>query len=68
LCSSCAGTSETLLESYGGRGRESIALLQQIRPSAGPHRVAGFVARGAVYVLIALTFFVIVTLISPRAG
>jgi hypothetical protein len=67
LCSGCATSAETLLELYGCRGRESIALVQEVRPSARPHRVVGFVARGALYLLIALTFFLIVTLISSRA-
>jgi hypothetical protein len=67
LCSRCATTAETLLELYGGRGRESIALVREVRPSARPHRVVGFVARGALYLLIALTFFLIVTLISSAA-
>lgn len=68
LCSRCATSAETLLELHGGRGRRSIALVQQVRPSARPHRVVGFVARGALYLLIALTFFVIVTLVSSLAG
>jgi hypothetical protein len=68
LCRRCATGAGTLLELYGGRGREAIALVQEVRPSARPHRVVGFFARGAVYLLIALMFFVIVTLISSRAG
>ena len=67
LCSRCAASAETLLKLYGGRGRESIALVQEVRPSTRPHRVVGFVARGAVYLLIALTVFLIVTLVSSRA-
>jgi hypothetical protein len=67
LCSRCATRAEILLELYGGRGRKSIALVQEARPSARPHRVVGFVARGALYLLIALAFFLIVTLISSAA-
>jgi hypothetical protein len=67
LCSRCAARAETLLELYGGRGRKSIALVQEIRPLARPHRVVGFVARGALSLLIALAFFLIVTLISSAA-
>jgi hypothetical protein len=67
LCSRCATSAETLLELYGGRGRESIALVQEVRPSARAHRVVGFLARGALYLLIALAFFLIVTLISSAA-
>jgi hypothetical protein len=66
LCSRCATSAETLLELYGGRGRESIALVKEVRPSVSPHRVVGLVARGALYLLIALTFFLIVTMISSR--
>lgn len=68
LCSRCTTSADTLLELYAGRDRESIALVQEVRPSARPHRLAGFVARGALYLLIALTFFLIVTLISSRAA
>jgi hypothetical protein len=67
LCSRCATSAETLLELYGGRGREAIALVQEVRPSARSHRVVGFLARGALYLLIALAFFLIVTLISSYA-
>jgi hypothetical protein len=52
---------------YGGSGREAIALVEEVRPSARPHRVVGFVVRGALYLLIALAFFLIVTLISSSA-
>jgi hypothetical protein len=38
--------------------------VQEVRQSAAAPRVVGFIARGAVYLLIALTFFLIVTLIS----
>jgi hypothetical protein len=67
LCSRCATSAETLLELYGGRGRQSIALVQEVRPSARAPRVVGFLARGALYLLIALAFFLIVTLISSAA-
>ena len=67
LCSRCATKADTLLKLYGGRGRESIALVQEVRPSARPHRVVGFLARGALYLLVALAFFLIVTLVSSRA-
>jgi hypothetical protein len=66
LCSRCASGAETLLELYGGRGRGSIALVQEVRPSERPYRVAAFVVRSALYLLIALAFFLIVTLISSR--
>jgi hypothetical protein len=68
LCSRCSTRAESLVDLYGGRGRDAIRLVQEVSPSARPHRVVGFVARGAVYLLIALTFFLIVTAISSRAG
>jgi hypothetical protein len=67
LCSRCATSAETLLDLYGGRGRKSIALVQEVRPRVRAHRVVGFVARGAFYLLIALMFFAIVTLISSAS-
>jgi hypothetical protein len=67
LCRRCATSAGTLLELYGGRGREAIALVQEVRPSARSHRVVGFLARGALYLLVALAFFLIVTLISSAA-
>jgi len=67
LCRRCATSAGTLLELYGGRGREAIALLQEVRPSARSHRVVGFLARGALYLLIVLAAFLIVTLISSAA-
>jgi hypothetical protein len=67
FCSRCATRAETLLELHGGRGRNSIALVQEVRPAARPHRVVGFAARGALYLLVALAFFLIVTLISSAA-
>jgi hypothetical protein len=66
LCSHCSTRVESLVELYGGRGRNAIRLAQQVRPSAPAHKVAGFIARGALYLLIAFTFFLIVTLISSR--
>jgi hypothetical protein len=68
LCSHCSTRAESLVELYGGRGRDAIRLAQEVRPSAPAHKVAGFIARGVFYLLIALAFFLIVTLISSRAG
>jgi hypothetical protein len=68
LCSHCSTRAESLIELYGGCGRDAIRLAQEVRPSAPARKVAGFIARGALYVLIAITFFVIVTAISSRAG
>lgn len=67
LCRSCASGSESLVARYGGHGREAIALVNEARAAPSPHRVAGFLARSVLYLLIAVTFFVIVTLISASA-
>ena len=64
LCSRCAARADSLVEFYGGRGCEAITLVREVRPSAPPWRVVGFIARGVVYLLIALTFFLIVTVFS----
>jgi hypothetical protein len=68
LCIHCSTRAESLVELYGGRGRDAIRLAQEVRPPAPAHKVAGFIARGALYILIAVTFFLIVTAISSRAG
>jgi hypothetical protein len=41
--------------------------VHEVRPSAAAPKVVGFIARGAVYFLVAVTFFLIVTLISSYA-
>ena len=46
---------------------DALRLVQDAGPSAPAHRVVGFVAHGVLYVLIAVTFFLIVTLISASA-
>jgi hypothetical protein len=68
LCNHCSTRAESLVELYGGRGRDAIRLAQEVRPSAPVHKVVGFIARGVFYLLIAITFFLIVTAISSRAG
>jgi hypothetical protein len=64
LCSRCA-------TAYGSDSQSArptaVRLVQEVRPSAAPPKVVGFIARGAVYFLIAATFFLIVTLISAYA-
>jgi hypothetical protein len=66
LCRGCAAGADPLLQLYGGRGREAIRLVAEIRVSPparkAPPRVFGYAARGIVYVLIAMAAFVLVTL------
>ena len=67
LCGRCA----TAYASAGGSRSvpaNAVTLVQEVRPRAGAPKVVGFIARGAVYLLIAVTFFLIVTAISSRAG
>jgi hypothetical protein len=71
LCSRCAAQADRLLEMHGGRGRDAISLARPARGSALPttprQRAFGFLARGLLYLLVALAFFFIVTLITSRA-
>ena len=65
LCSRCA-------TAYGSGSQSArptaVRLVQEVRPSAAAPKVVGFLARAAAYLLIAVTFFLIVTAISSRAG
>jgi hypothetical protein len=67
LCSRCA--TEAFGSARGSRSvrPDELRLLQEVRPPARPHRVVGFIARGAVYLLVAAAFFLIVTLIGSYA-
>ena len=64
LCGRCAGEAESLVDRYGGYGGATIALVNEASMPTTSRRMFAPVARGAVYVLIALTFFLIVTLFS----
>jgi len=64
LCGRCAGEAESLVDRYGGYGGAAIALVSEASPPTTSRRMFASLARGAVYVLIALTFFLIVTLFS----
>jgi hypothetical protein len=70
LCRDCATFADSLLELYGGRGRDAISLVQEIRASPPPRtvqpRVGGYAARGVLYLLIAVASFVLVTLVTSR--
>jgi hypothetical protein len=70
LCDDCATRADPLLELYGGRGRDAMRLVQEIRASSPPRtvqpRVLGYTARGIVYLLIAVASFLLVTLVTSR--
>jgi hypothetical protein len=68
LCGDCARSADSLLELYGGRGRNGISLVHEIHGSPPPRsvqpRVLGSFARGVLYLLIAVASFVLVTLVT----
>lgn len=71
LCARCAARADRLLDVYGGRGRASMRLTESdaadaTAPSLVP-RASGMLLRGAVYVLIALAMFFLVTLLTARS-
>ena len=70
LCSRCAADPGRLLEVHGGHGREAIRFVQAESVSAveaGPaRRVGGLLGRSLLYLLIALSAFVVVTLVTSR--
>jgi hypothetical protein len=71
LCRNCATFADVLLDLYGGCGRDSVVLVHEIRASSPTRsvqpRVFGHVARGILYLLIALAAFVLVTLATSGA-
>src|SRR5262249_18084493 len=64
LCGGGAEEQKSLADGYGGHGGRAIALVSEASPPTTSRRMFASLARGAVYVLIALTFFLIVTLFS----
>jgi hypothetical protein len=70
LCARCAADADDLLEMYGGRGRTSVQVTEPDTAEAIPlalvRRASGVLLRGAVYALIALAVFFVVTLITSR--
>lgn len=70
LCALCAGESDRILETYGGRGRAAVGLVQEVSPPAVERapvrRAGGMIVRGLVYVLIALATFLLVTFVTAR--
>jgi hypothetical protein len=71
LCRNCAMFADVLLDLYGGCGRDSVVLVHEIRASLPTRsvqpRVFGHVARGILYLLIALAAFVLVTMATSGA-
>jgi hypothetical protein len=65
LCSRCASRGDDIVELYGGR--EAITLVHEGQRAKRYHGVVAFLIRGVVYLLIAVAFFLIVTLISSYA-
>ena len=68
LCRDCAAFADPLLDLYGGRGREAIRLVQEFR-AGPPERTAqprpfGYAIRGALYLLIGIASFFLVTLVT----
>jgi hypothetical protein len=70
LCARCAARGDRLLDVYGGRARASMRLAESDAADATVPslvgRVSGVLIRGAVYVLIALAVFFVVTLLTAR--
>src|SRR5262245_18007719 len=68
LCRDCATLADSLLELYGGRGREAIRLVEEIRASTRPRRVhprvLRYPAHGVLYLLIAFAAFLLVTVVT----
>jgi hypothetical protein len=71
LCRGCANGAAGLLNLYGGHGRETIRLTQAApvaTTDSGPVRsVGGMLARGLVYLLIAVAGFLLVTLVTSQS-
>lgn len=70
LCRRCATQADLLVELHGGCDRSATTLVQESRaalpPRTAPFRVLSFTARATLYVLIALTAFLVVTLVTSR--
>jgi hypothetical protein len=70
LCVRCASAAGGVLDVYGGRGRASMRVLQplkgEVTAPALIRRASGVLVRAALYILIALATFFVVTLITSR--
>jgi hypothetical protein len=70
LCARCASDADRLLDAYGVRGRASLRVSRPGTAEATGlmllRRTSGALIRTAVYVLIALATFFVITLITAR--
>ena len=68
LCRRCAERPGSLLEAYGGRGRDALKVthVHVGRETEPGHTVRGIILRGLVYILIAIAAFVVVTSVASR--
>jgi hypothetical protein len=68
LCARCVARADRLLNVHGGRDRAAMRLTESDAAAATAlsrvRRVSGALMRGAVYILIALAVFFVVTLIT----
>jgi hypothetical protein len=67
VCSHCADKAFGSARGSQAARADALRLVHEVRPSATAPTIVGFIARGAVYFLVAVTFFFIVTLISSYA-
>jgi hypothetical protein len=67
ICSRCAAKSFGSAHGASTSQPDTLRLVQAVESSAPAHRVVAFVAHGVLYLVIAVTFFLIVTLISSSA-
>lgn len=70
LCPRCASDADRLLGAYGGRDHASLRIAGPATADAAGlmllRRTSGAAVRAAIYVLIALATFFVVTLITAR--
>ena len=69
LCGDCASQSATLLERYGGLGKSALTLVSKRGQTVAPgavRRATAAATAAAVYALVALALFLVVTAISAR--
>jgi hypothetical protein len=67
VCGHCADKAFGSARGSQAARADALRLVQEVRPSATAPKIVGFIARGAVYFLVGVTFFLIVTLISSYA-
>jgi hypothetical protein len=64
LCNRCAADGDRLLDIYGGRGRNELRITRERRVAPAPTARGRTLGRVLVYLLVALSSFFLVTLIS----